>query len=234
MIGVLFSVCLSFSTADVPGIPAFVITLERHTAKFNDFVARWKPLLTSIAFERFVATEQSVRGRGICLSILDVLHTAERRVITSPILLFEPDALPFADVAYATYNFSAANDYDVYFLGGHNIHLQYGANLPHDQVEFTWTPISVLSGCYGFIVSPRRRLALLEHLHQYCTRERKSYSVDVFLSHCARSVIATPLLVDHPRTSYSETWKRNRTDAWAGQRKWMRLPKYNYGTIECD
>lgn len=212
---------------------AYVITLDRQIPQYDKFIAKWAPLWPAAEFIKFNATESPIRGKGICASIIRALETADVNERNAPILIFEPDALPFSGVDYSIYDWTSLADYDIYFLGGHNIHL----HTPPKEIavgnEIAWIPVTALSGCYGFLVTARHRVAMIQKMHQYCDTPRRGYSVDIFLSHCINSAIATPLLVDHPRSGWSETHKLFRQDAWAGQRNWPSLPRFNYEKTEC-
>lgn len=230
MLVVQIACCVALLASQASAHQAFVIALDKQKALYASFVATWAPLWRSMSFERFPAVQSAVRGKGICRSILGALETAQRRNVTDSVFIFEPDALPFTDVDYNACDWNALDDtYAVYFLGGHNIHAKTAPNF--DANRTSWTPISGICGCYAMRISLRAMSTVVQKLRAYCLKEQRAYAVDTFLASCVNSAVATPLLVDHPRTSYSETWTRRRVDAWAGQRHWMHLPVYKLESI---
>ena len=139
-------------------------------------------------------------------------------VTRAPSLLFEVDALPFAGVDYSALNLSALNEFDVYFLFGHNVGCARRCSLTLQQ---PWTEINFQWGTVSLLVPAARRLRVIEELRSYCLSERAFYAVDEFLSGCGlRVAIATPLLVDHPKFYWSTTHQKNDTYPHAGNRNW--------------
>jgi hypothetical protein len=193
----------------------WVIVLDSKQSEFADLVARWKPLLPNARFNRLPAVDLNVRGRGLCLSVLSAL-TYDEKSSRRPTVIFESDARPFANVHYNSTFDVQFDRFDVYFLGGHHV-------TPRDNRRTRvhgWTPIRQLWGTFGTVVASHARRRVIDLMRQHCLVQRNAYAIDDLLSECFDAAIATPLLVDHPRRAFSETWKRHNFFAWAGSRRW--------------
>lgn len=199
-------------------LPATVIVLDSQDAMFADFVSVWRHAWPQLAPHRYRAIKDTVcRGEGLCKSILAVLERDQLYRPSATSFVLEPDALPFPVVNYTALAWDTSDARDVYFLGGHHVVVA-----PSQPVTAYWTPVRFIYGTYAMIISSRGRRKILPRLASYCTQNTTMLSIDVFLSNCFDAVIATPLLVDHPREGYSETWARNKTWPWAGTRQWWR------------
>jgi hypothetical protein len=213
---------------------ASVITLENQLSLFKSFKEAWY-VWPELDAHMHLATKNDVRrGEGLCWSLLAVLRADELQRETAPSLIFEPDALPFPGVNYSALPQLGIGARDIYFLGGHNAVIDNQT----DRISAFWTKISFIYGTYGIALSPRGRWIILPRLEAYCNSSRSGLSIDIFLAACFDAVVATPLLVDHPREGYSETWKKNKTWTFAGNRKWWRIvdrskPYDNKGLLEC-
>jgi hypothetical protein len=192
----------------------WVVVLDSKQSEYADLVARWKPLLPNARFNRLPAVDLNARGRGLCLSFLSALTYDAKS--SRPTVIFESDARPFANVQYNSTFDEQFDRFDVYFLGGHHV-------TPRDNRRTRvhgWTPIRQLWGTFGTVVASHARRRVIDLMRQHCLVERNAYAIDDLLSECFDAAIATPLLVDHPRRAFSETWKRHNFFAWAGSRRW--------------
>ena len=208
-----------------------VITLDSQADMYSDFERVWRSVWPTLQPRKFDAIKRSRRGEGCCLSIMTALADDEKSSSASS-LLFEVDALPFQGVDYQSLSLASHDDFDVYFLFGHNVGCARRCSLVLQQ---PWTEINFQWGTVSLLVPGARRLRVIEELRAYCLSERPFYAVDEFLSGCGlRVAIATPLLVDHPKFYWSTTHQKNDTYPHAGIRSWWvvssRLPK---STGEC-
>ena len=198
---------------------ATVLVLDSQLELYNEFVRLWR-IWPSLEPRRARAIPLEVRGHGQCHSLLAALRADERAAPQNNSFIFEPDALPFPKVKYARLDAMQFHTHDVYFLGGHEIRCT-----PRCALTIPWTRVSAVFGTYGVVLSAHGRRKVLPKLTAYCEGERPHYAADVFLSACFDAVVATPLLVDHPREGYSNTWRINKTWAWAGERAWWQVQK---------
>ena len=228
-------VVLVFATLGC-AIDAWVVALDKQSALWDRFRAEWSRKWVALNARRFQAVKRETRGHGVCLSIRDALMRDEAAAPQHPSLLFEVDALPFGDVDYDAVvgsDIASLQQHAIYFLGGHHVVPRGPFRGTVGDVVMPWTPIQYAYGCYGLLVPARSRAHVIDKLTPYCERSRVHYDVDVFLSECFDAVVATPLLVDHPRIAYSETWHRNATREWAGSREWWRTRGQKGLVLDC-
>jgi hypothetical protein len=189
----------------------WVVVLDSKQSEYADLVARWKPLLPNARFNRLPAVDLNARGRGLCLSFLSALTYDAKS--SRPTVIFESDARPFANVQYNSTFDEQFDRFDVYFLGGHHI-------MPRGNPRNRWTPVWQLWGTFGTVVASHARRRVIDLMRQHCLVERSAYVIDDLLSRCFHAAIATPLLVDHPKSAFSETWQTPDYFPWAGSRRW--------------
>jgi hypothetical protein len=209
----------------------WVIVLDARKHEFDVLVSRWQPLLPTVQFNRMPAVNLQIQGHGVCLSFLTVLTFDARS--SKPTVIFESDARPFRKVKYDHMFDDRFNQFELYFLGGHHV-------LPVGDRQSGWTPVRQLWGAYAIVVAAHARQRVIDVLREYCLAKRSLYSIDDLLSECFKSAIATPLLVDHPRSAFSETFRKQKHFPWAGWRRWWIFPQkpadrqFNCQTFEVE
>lgn len=201
--------CLAVAVA----VEIWVIVLDSRTKEFDELVLRWRPLLPNVTFNKLPAVNLKTRGLGLCLSFLAAL--VFDKASARPTVIFESDARPFENVHYGRAFDERFDSFDIYFLGGHHV-------TPRSRRRRVvgWTPIRHLYGTYGTLIPSHARLRVTDLIREHCVAPRSAYAIDDLLSECLDAAIATPLLVDHPRLAFSETWKKKNFYPWAGSRHW--------------
>lgn len=192
---------------------ASVIVLPSQQLLYAQFTKTWSSAWPDMTPNAAVGIEKHIRGHGVCLSLLNVLQNDLAANTTVPSAIFEPDALPFPNVNYSSISMHEFVVHDVYFLGGHNV-------FTNQQPTTKWVGVLQIYGCYGMIISSHARRRVWKHLKSYCAEARMHYDIDVVLSRCFDSVVATPLLIDHPKMAFSETWRTTKVRNWASVPTW--------------
>jgi hypothetical protein len=221
---VQLSVSVAFVTSVVTLIPS-----QEET--YFEFERHWLTAWPSLRPRKFPAVRRGRRGEGCCLSMLEALKADEQMHRNAATLIFEVDALPFPDVNYTSFEHSAFEHHDIFFLFGHSVHCKQRCSL---VLSKPWTEISFLWGTVSFLVPAERRLRVIAELEHYCLKQRQSYAVDEFLSNCGlQAVLATPLLVDHPRLTNSTTHGSVYRYDHAGDRLWWKRPALSHSRADC-
>lgn len=185
----------------------------------------------------------SVRGVGVSLAIIQCLTSAYNDGYDY-IYLFEDDGVPFDSTVCEDRQVIAEGmpaDALVLLLGGHdlwikqenlesNLILMEGVNLVVSEMSF---------GFYGFVVARDKVVTLTEELKsdvERCTKVKgKVCSPDVLIYSLAKKenktvYITNPLLIDHLKGSFSNTWNKPRDETRAGA-KWAGVREVVEGSI---
>jgi len=147
--------------------------------------------------------------------------------------MYEDDALPF-DSRFCSGPFqrnllsTTPADALVLLLGGHDFVLDKKAN----SISSPFIRMAQSYGTYGYAVKRSNMLALASPFEEQagggCIEENRKCSPDVSWYHLSRVMekyiyAINPLLVDHEKGTYSNTWGKLRSstrtgESWMGQR----------------
>ena len=146
------------------------------------------------------------------------------------IFVYEDDAVPFVaelcDVNFQREIFRASpSDSLVLLLGAHDFVV-----VP-DRVPSPFVKMAQSYGTYGYAVKRDNAPNLIELFRDQaaeCEREQRKCSPDVSWFHLAKATemgvyAVNPLLIDHAKGTYSNTWRKKRSstntgEAWMGKR----------------
>jgi hypothetical protein len=202
---------------------------EENTGRLARFRGNWeKECGTQISFDVCPGNLSPITGVGLTLSYMTCLQRAFNTGADA-VFLYEDDALLF-DRSFCSRGFqgkllsATPKDNLVLLLGGHDFVIDRSEN----PARSPFVKLIQSYGTYGFAVKRSNMLSLatlFERQVEECIADKRKCSPDVSWYHLANSMskvihAVNPLLVDHAKGTWSNTWKKLRSSSQTGE-LWM-------------
>ena len=226
----------------------YVVTLDgvpsaptENTGRLNAFMSMWGDC--KIEFEVCTGTMLSLQGAGLTETILRCLSSAYESGADA-VFFYEDDALlfeeSFCDEDYRReLLISSPDDALLLLTGAHDFWIdqekldeKLGGNPERfSRGDSEYLPLLQSFGTYGFAVlrnKMQRVISLLNAELEECTKQARKCSPDLCIYQFDKNTegvyVIDPLIVDHKRGTYSNSWKKFRKDTqngeiWMGKRK---------------
>mmetsp|Transcript_3104 Transcript_3104/g.6250 ORF Transcript_3104/g.6250 Transcript_3104/m.6250 type:complete len:252 (+) Transcript_3104:257-1012(+) len=206
---------------------------EENKGRLDRFRSKWESSCgPRIHFQVCPGNLSPITGVGLTKSFSACLKNAHNQGADA-VFMYEDDALLF-DPRFCSLEYqrkfllAAPEDALVLLLGGHDFVIDWDSNDSQQTPSAPFVKLIQSYGTYGYAVT-RSNMPSLSSLFSEqatsCVQEARKCSPDVSFYHLARSYdkhiyAVNPLLVDHDKGTYSNTWKKLRSSTKTGE-VWM-------------